>query len=742
MQRLIRGAATQHDLLAAAATAEERAKKAEDADTNRHEEEGEEAEDLTGRVLLAVRAGLAGEREGEDHREDEARERAEHEEHLDARDPAEDGLLLGDLVGGWIVETKVDALGALLKLLRSARAGEGVHLVLSHAVHSLELLRAASNFAGVGCRLLPLRARRLGVHTDERQEACDLVPACPRGMNPPCLDELVPRLDAARDRDPARSVHLHNVRRRAAGVARTLNALHGTKGRDAHLDARAGSTIAERLQQISNCSSTRGSRQRRGIRLLAHNGGELARRLESYRLINSRSSHIPNCDMSAPQAAVAGILQGVKILVLGSGAREHALVAALAQEGTHELICAPGNPGIEQLATTIRVDANKPQLVADFAEEERVELVVIGPEAPLVAGVADELRRRGIPVFGPNQEPAKLEGSKTFAKQVMQRAGVPTGGAQLCTTMEEVERTLDQFGAPYVVKADGLASGKGVLVTEDRQAALIHADTWIPAGPILIEEFLDGLEVSQFVISDGETTRALPPAQDFKRIGDGDTGPNTGGMGAYSPVPFLNERFGSQEAFSEEVVRTVAQPIIDELRANGQPFQGLLYCGLIVTADGMRVIEFNARFGDPETQVVLPRLDMPLSELLYASATGTLADTPNPLPIKQNAAVTLVLASEGYPDAVQSGRPLQGLEDAGAIEGVHVMHAATGDAGEGEGLRATGGRVLNVVAEGATLTAARTRAYEGMAKISLEGGQFRRDIAERAAADAERQAKA
>ncbi|CAG7844365.1 Phosphoribosylamine--glycine ligase [Pseudoclavibacter triregionum] len=425
----------------------------------------------------------------------------------------------------------------------------------------------------------------------------------------------------------------------------------------------------------------------------------------------------------------------MKILVLGSGAREHALVAALAAEGRHDLICAPGNPGIAQSAATIRIDANKPDLVGDFAEEERVDLVVVGPEAPLVAGVADELRRRGIPVFGPNQAAARLEGSKTFAKEVMEAAGVPTGVARLCATREEAEAALDVFGAPYVVKADGLASGKGVLVTSDRDAALVHADTWLPAGPVLIEEFLDGREVSQFVITDGETCRALPPAQDFKRLLDGDEGPNTGGMGAYTPVPFLDAAYGSQAAFSEEVVRAVAQPVIDELRRRGEPFQGVLYCGLIVTARGIRVIEFNARFGDPETQVVLPRLAMPLSELLLASANGTLASAPQPLPLRPESAVTLVLASEGYPDALQTGRPLSGLDEAAQVEGASVLHAATGDAGEGEGLRATGGRVLNVVALGADLAEARSRAYEAMGRIGLEGGQVRRDIAEAAAAE-------
>lgn len=426
----------------------------------------------------------------------------------------------------------------------------------------------------------------------------------------------------------------------------------------------------------------------------------------------------------------------MKILVLGSGAREHAIVASLAAEETHEIVAAPGNPGIASQATVLNIDANNPELVAEFAKDEGVDLTIIGPEKPLVAGVADAVRAAGVPVFGPDRAAAELEGSKTFAKQVMDRAQVPTGRSQLVTTLDEVARALDEFGAPHVVKADGLAAGKGVLVTPSRDEALAHAEHWLALGSVLVEEFLDGQEVSLFVVTDGTNCRALPAAQDFKRLGDGDAGPNTGGMGAYTPVPFLVQRFGSEAAFSQAVIEQVAQPVVDELRRSGSPFVGLLYCGLIVTEAGIRVIEFNARFGDPETQVVLTRLQQPLSELLYAAATGTLAEQPEQLAVSDGAAVTVVLASEGYPDSVQTGRPITGISDALATsDEVSVLHAATVGDLEGE-LSASGGRVLNVVGRGANLAQARERAYEALDRINLVGGHYRKDIA-RAAAETE-----
>lgn len=418
----------------------------------------------------------------------------------------------------------------------------------------------------------------------------------------------------------------------------------------------------------------------------------------------------------------------MKILVLGSGAREHAIILALVAEGAgHEIFAAPGNAGIAADARLVAdLDQNDPAAVTAFANKQHIDLVVIGPEAPLVAGVADALRERGIPVFGPGKAAAQMEGSKAFAKRIMDAAGVPTGRAARAQTRDEVAAAIDEYGAPYVVKADGLAAGKGVIVTSDREAALAHADTYLPSGPVLVEEFLAGPEVSLFFLSDGDTVRALSPAQDFKRALDGDEGPNTGGMGAYSPLPWLAERFGSEEAFVAQVTAEVAEPVIRQLDAEGTPFIGLLYAGLILTDAGVKVIEFNARFGDPETQVVLPRLTSPLSRLLLAAASGTLESEPAP-EFSAEAAVTVVLASEGYPEQPLTGRPLTGTDAAASVDGVHLAHAATKNTDGG--LVATGGRVLNVVALGADLADARGRAYAALEHISLEGAHYRRDIA-------------
>jgi phosphoribosylamine--glycine ligase len=421
----------------------------------------------------------------------------------------------------------------------------------------------------------------------------------------------------------------------------------------------------------------------------------------------------------------------VRILVLGSGAREHAIITALLRETPrHEIIAAPGNAGIAADVPVVALDVNDPEDVTNYAIQNDMELVVIGPEAPLVAGVADALRTRGIAVFGPGKAAAALEGSKTFAKRIMDEAAVPTGRAARAGSLVEVEAALDEFGAPYVVKADGLAAGKGVLVTPDREAALTHATYWLQHGGVLIEEFLDGQEVSLFLLSDGHNVLPLSPAQDYKRLGDGDTGPNTGGMGAYSPLPWLDERFGSEAAFVDEVVATVALPTVHQLEHEDTPFIGLLYCGLILTDDGIRVIEFNARFGDPETQVVLPRLRTPLSGLLLAASTGELAGMPRP-EFSDDVAVTVVLASENYPDAPLTGRPIAGLESAAKVPGVSIAHAATSE--EGGALVSTGGRVLNVVAVGGDFPEARARAYEALGHITLDGAQFRTDIAARVA---------
>lgn len=424
----------------------------------------------------------------------------------------------------------------------------------------------------------------------------------------------------------------------------------------------------------------------------------------------------------------------MKILVLGSGAREHAIILSLRSEETeHEIFAAPGNAGIAQDATLVDLDQLDGNAVAAFANERGIDLVVIGPEAPLVAGIADSLRERGIPVFGPGKAAAQLEGSKAFAKRIMDAAGVPTGRAVRAASVAEVEAAFDDFGAPHVVKADGLAAGKGVIVTTDRAEALAHAEHYLPAGPVLVEEFLTGPEVSLFFLSDGDTVRPLSPAQDFKRALDGDAGPNTGGMGAYSPLPWLADDFGSVEEFVAEVTETVARPVIRQLDAEGTPFIGLLYAGLILTPAGVRVIEFNARFGDPETQVVLPRLRTPLSRLLLAAASGTLEDEPQP-EFSDDVAITVVLASEGYPEAPQTGRMIEGLAEAASVEGVTIVHAATaGPDAPGGSLIATGGRVLNVVATGKDFTDARSRAYEAIGRISLDGAHYRHDIAARVA---------
>ncbi|MGY3127211.1 phosphoribosylamine--glycine ligase [Agrococcus sp. UYP33] len=416
----------------------------------------------------------------------------------------------------------------------------------------------------------------------------------------------------------------------------------------------------------------------------------------------------------------------MRILVLGSGAREHAIIAALLAEGGHEITAAPGNAGIAQDVEAVRIDIKHPELVTELAVDGAFDLVVIGPEAPLVAGVADALRKAGVPAFGPTKAAAAIEGSKSFAKAVMARAGVPTGADTTATTLDEVRAALDASPPPWVLKADGLAAGKGVIVTDDRAAAEAHAEAFLPDGPLLIEEFLAGPEVSLFVITDGVHAVPLAPAQDFKRLGDGDAGPNTGGMGAYSPLPWLADRYGSEQAFVDEVVQTVALPTIRAMADAGTPFTGLLYCGLIVTDDGVKVIEFNARFGDPETQVVLPRVESGLGDVLLAAANGSLDAAP-PLVWSDAAAVAVVLASEGYPGDPITGRPVTGVDEAASLEGVQVLHAATG-AGE-HGLTATGGRVLNVVGTGPTIAEARERAYAGLARIGLEGGQARTDIA-------------
>jgi phosphoribosylamine---glycine ligase len=407
------------------------------------------------------------------------------------------------------------------------------------------------------------------------------------------------------------------------------------------------------------------------------------------------------------------------VLVVGAGGREHALARAIADDPqVTEVHVAPGNPGTATFATNHPVDQLDGDAVAALAVELGVGLVVVGPEAPLVAGVADAVRTAGIPCFGPSAEAARLEGSKSFAKDVMASAGVPTADARFCTTADEVAAALDEFGAPYVVKADGLAAGKGVIVTDDRQAAMDHA---AGCDRVVIEDYLDGEEISLFVITDGTTCVGLQPAQDFKRVGEGDTGPNTGGMGAYSPLPW------APADIIEQVLATVARPTLDELHLRGIEFSGLLYCGLAMTSRGLRVVEFNARFGDPETQALMGLVDAPVGQLLLAAATGTLAEFGE-VGWREGAAVVVVMAADGYPGAPAHGGAITLPPDR---EDAWVIHAGTALDADHDQLVAAGGRVLTVVGRGPDLAAARDQAYALVDQIDFPTGFVRRDIAAR-----------
>jgi phosphoribosylamine---glycine ligase len=413
----------------------------------------------------------------------------------------------------------------------------------------------------------------------------------------------------------------------------------------------------------------------------------------------------------------------VRVLVVGTGGREHAIVRALAADPeVTALFAAPGNPGIGELAELHEVVPTDPVSVTDLAARTGADLVVIGPEAPLVAGVADAVRAAGVDCFGPGREAAMIEGSKSFAKELMVTAGIPTAAARTCRTEDEARDALDTFGPPYVVKADGLAAGKGVVVTGDRGAALRHA---ADCEMVVIEEFLDGPEVSVFALTDGKTAIPLLPAQDFKRANDGDTGPNTGGMGAYAPLPW------APPGLADEVMATVVEPALAELGRRGTPYSGVLYTGLSLTSQGPRVVEFNARFGDPETQVVLDRLATPLGGLLRAAAVGDLARAGRP-DWRAGAAVTVVIAAEGYPVQSASGDEITGLAEAARQPGVYVLQAGTSKRSDGA-LVSGGGRVLNVVAEGDDIPAARGAAYAAAAMIKMRGGWYRTDIAANAA---------
>ena len=404
----------------------------------------------------------------------------------------------------------------------------------------------------------------------------------------------------------------------------------------------------------------------------------------------------------------------MKILLVGSGGREHALALGLqADPACTELHCAPGNSGTSQIATNHLVAVTDNAAIVALAKKLKVDLVVIGPEVPLVNGVADLLRAAGITTFGPSKAAAQLEGSKHFAKGVMRDAGVPTSRSFTCESQEEIEKALDAFGAPYVVKDDGLAAGKGVVVTDDRAIALEHA---LSCKRVVIEEYLNGPEISLFGISDGRNILPMQPAQDFKRAYDLDKGPNTGGMGAYSPLPW------APDEIVEETYEKVLAPMIAEMSARGTPFVGLLYAGLALTDHGLRVIEFNARFGDPETQVLIPRLKTPLATLLYKAATDSLDDVA--LEWRDESAVTVVLAAPGYPESPQLNGAITKIP---TIADTQIFHAGTSQSGDA--LFSAGGRVLTVTGLGEDLTQARDRAYRAISQIELSGSFYRSDIA-------------
>ena len=411
----------------------------------------------------------------------------------------------------------------------------------------------------------------------------------------------------------------------------------------------------------------------------------------------------------------------MRVLVIGTGGREHAIVRALARDpAVTDLHAAPGNPGIAELAQVHEVRATDPADVTGLAKTLGADLVVIGPEAPLVAGVADALRAAGIAAFGPDAGAAMIEGSKAFAKEVMAQAGIPTARSRTATTAGEAEAALRAFGPPYVVKDDALAAGKGVVVTDDLGAARRHAAA---CGRVVIEEYLDGPEVSLFALADGAAAVPLLPAQDFKRAREGDEGPNTGGMGAYTPLPWAPPELAG------DVLDRVVLPAIEALRRRGTPYRGLLYAGLALTSKGVQVVEFNARFGDPETQVVLDRLATPLAGLLHAAAAGDLAAAP-PLSWHPGAAVTVVLAAEGYPDDPVTGDKIN-FNDYAERDGAYLLHAGTSRSAAG--LVSAGGRVLNAVGSGPDLAAARATAYEVAECVRMRGAWYRHDIAQGAA---------
>jgi phosphoribosylamine--glycine ligase len=421
----------------------------------------------------------------------------------------------------------------------------------------------------------------------------------------------------------------------------------------------------------------------------------------------------------------------MKILVVGGGGREHALVWRLAQNPTVDRIyAAPGNAGIAREATCLPIAAGDVGAIVEFVEQQAVDLTIVGPEAPLVAGLADELEARHLPVFGPTAKAARVEGSKSWAKAICERHGIKTPRSSTFTDAGDAEVFLDEMNAPFVVKADGLAAGKGVTVTDDRaeavaslRAILLDRVFGDAGSKVLIEEYVEGREISALCITDGKRVVPLALAQDHKRVGEGDTGPNTGGMGAYSPLPFVDD------GLEKQIHWDVLTQAVRALEAEGIRYRGVLYAGLMLTDDGPTLLEFNCRFGDPETQAIVPRLASDLGELLLACVEGNLGNYR--VNWRPESCITVTLASAGYPGEVESGLPIEGLEAAGEVDGVTVFHSGT--AMRDGKVVTTGGRVLSVSALGASLNEARERAYEATSRISFEGMQYRNDIAANAA---------
>ena len=421
----------------------------------------------------------------------------------------------------------------------------------------------------------------------------------------------------------------------------------------------------------------------------------------------------------------------MKVLVIGGGGREHTLVWKLAQsKSVDKIYCAPGNPGIAQLAECLDLDVNNLEKLALWAKDHKIDLTVVGPEAPLVAGIVDVFKANGLTIFGPSGKAAEIEGSKIFSKELMEKYGVPTAFFKVCDNLAEAKAYVEEKGAPIVIKADGLAAGKGVVVAMTKQEALDALDEMMGAhhkfgaagNKVVIEEFMDGEEASLLCFTDSKTIVPMIAAQDHKRVNDGDQGPNTGGMGAYAPAPVMTPEL------KQKTIDTILRPVVDAMAKEGRPYSGCLYAGLMIKGDSVKVVEFNARFGDPETQVVLPLLDGDLAQIMVACAKGTLS--PDMVKWSDKSAVCVVMASGGYPASYKKGIPITGLKDAEAMADVAVFHAGT-KAEDGK-ILTNGGRVLGVTAMAESIPAAQQKAYDAVEKIHFAGEHYRQDIAWRA----------